>query len=282
MECSFVAAERKNRRQIFSLHSLPQEEIHTLPIESVVRYKIIMIRCSWCKSAGTLLCMAAHRLFIGDLGELGPIDVQRATRDELWEQTSGLTESSAIESLEETAYDMLNHYVFELTDESNGRITLTTAADIATKIIEALLSPISRQIDPMKIGESSRAIKIAHQYGLRLNRESENLKKPEYVGRLVSSYPSHGFVIDRKEAMDIFRRVESPSEDMISICSILGQQAEYSDRAARERPPIIIHISGGEACHEEEDPEEEIPATDEGEEGNSEESSQEDADTKAA
>ena len=27
----------------------------------------------WCKSAGTLICVGAHNLLIGDLGELGPL-----------------------------------------------------------------------------------------------------------------------------------------------------------------------------------------------------------------
>ncbi len=37
----------------------------------------------WCKSAGTLICIGAHNLLIGDLGELGPLDVQLAKPDEL-------------------------------------------------------------------------------------------------------------------------------------------------------------------------------------------------------
>ncbi|WP_250910091.1 SDH family Clp fold serine proteinase [Escherichia coli] len=29
-----------------------------------------------CKSAGTLMAVAAHKLVIGDMGELGPLDIQ--------------------------------------------------------------------------------------------------------------------------------------------------------------------------------------------------------------
>jgi membrane-bound ClpP family serine protease len=36
---------------------------------------VTILVAGWCKSAGTLICIAAHRLLIADTGELGPLDV---------------------------------------------------------------------------------------------------------------------------------------------------------------------------------------------------------------
>jgi hypothetical protein len=35
--------------------------------------RVIVAVAGWCKSAGTLMCIGAHELYIGDLGELGPL-----------------------------------------------------------------------------------------------------------------------------------------------------------------------------------------------------------------
>ena len=56
--------------------------------------KLTIFVPGWCKSAGTLLAVAANELVIGDYGELGPIDVQRTRTDEVWQRTSGLIPAS--------------------------------------------------------------------------------------------------------------------------------------------------------------------------------------------
>ncbi len=50
----------------------------------------------WCKSAGTLLALASKRIYIGDFGELGPLDIQLAKPDEILEHGSGLLILSAL------------------------------------------------------------------------------------------------------------------------------------------------------------------------------------------
>lgn len=198
----------------------------------------------WCKSAGTLLCIAAHALYLGDLGELGPIDAQRAIKDELGGRSSGLTEDAAIESLENAALKTFNKFVIELTKISKGQVTFRTAADTAEKMIGNLLGPIASQIDPTKIGENSRAVSIAHDYGIRLDQGSRNLKNEYSIRILVSTYSSHGFVIDRNEAKQLFKIVEDPTEDMEAIFSILGEMALFP--LEEDEPPTIIYINQGE------------------------------------
>ena len=59
---------------------------------------VTAVVAGWCKSAGTLICIGAHNLVIGDLGEHGPLDVQIAKADDLGGRFSGLAIDSALRS----------------------------------------------------------------------------------------------------------------------------------------------------------------------------------------
>ena len=61
---------------------------------------------------------------------------------------------------------------------------------------------------------------FAFAYGGLLNEKSGNLRD---VGlqKLVSGYPAHAFVIDRKEARTIFISVEKPQGSMLDISKAL-------------------------------------------------------------
>ncbi|WP_305813521.1 hypothetical protein [Photobacterium leiognathi] len=83
---------------------------------------------------------------------------------------------------------------------------------------ESLISPISAQIDPIKLGEQKRALEIATEYARRLNELSDNLISSEALEELIAGYPSHSFVIDRKEAKRLFknvRKTETEEEEFI-------------------------------------------------------------------
>src|SRR5262245_43794482 len=93
-----------------------------------------------------------------------------------------------------------------------ARITTKLAAEMASTLVTGLYSQISAQVDPLRLGEMQRAMEIAMAYGQRLDAYDSNLKR-NALQKLVSSYPSHGFVIDRKEARDLFHKVRAPSDD---------------------------------------------------------------------
>lgn len=196
----------------------------------------------WCKSAGTLLAIGANELIMGDAGEMGPIDVQRAKPDELWESTSGLTEDAAIESLERAGIKMFENFLLEIKQFSGGQITFKTAAESAAALVAGVLSPLYAQIDPFKIGENSRAMKIGHDYGMRLGMASNNLSSRETIEKLTSSYSSHGFVIDREEASQLFKKVSPPCAELSALFDALGDMAFFpnSDTAA---PTIVKFLT---------------------------------------
>ena len=189
--------------------------------------KVTVVVPGWCKSAGTLFVVGAHELVMGDLGEIGPIDVQRAKQDDLFESSSGLTEDAAISTLERATWKMFSDYVLEIKNLSAGKITFKTAAEVASAMVVGVFQPIFAQIDPLKIGENSRAMNIASDYGLRLDLESRNLRSEESIMNLVSGYPSHGFVIDRSEAEALFTRVRPFDKEVEEVCNALGDCALY-------------------------------------------------------
>ena len=184
--------------------------------------------CGWCKSAGTLLAVCGHELIVGDKGELGPVDVQRGRTDDLWESTSGLTETAAVTTLEEISWSLFRKLVTETKDLSRGQITFKTAAEAAAPLVSGMLKPIFAQIDPLKLGENARALRIASEYAHRLNEHAKNLvPRSDSIDSLISGYPDHGFVIDRKEAQSLFQIVKEPCAELCEISTSLGEVATY-------------------------------------------------------
>ena len=177
------------------------------------RYKkVIIYVCGMCKSAGTIIAIGAHEIVMSDSGELGPLDVQRAKKDELFETDSGLSVLAAIEQVEEKAYDLFETCFINLKSRSGGRITLKTATALASELSVGVFSPVMEQIDPLHLGSVSRAMKIGLEYGKRLAAKSRNAKT-DAIESLTHMYPSHGFVIDRDEATTLFFNVRDVQHD---------------------------------------------------------------------
>ncbi len=92
---------------------------------------------------------------------------------------------------------------------SGARLRTKMSAELAAQLTEKCIGPIASKIDPLTLGEHQRAMQIALEYGQRLGKMSGNLDE-EALERLIASYPCHGFVIDRKEAKDLFKKVNRP------------------------------------------------------------------------
>lgn len=177
-----------------------------------------------CKSAGTLIVCGADELIFSDFGELGPLDVQLMKADELT-RTSGLCYSQAIAFLQNQAFTVFEECLMNIKQKSGGSITTKTAAEVGEKIAVGLLSPISGQIDPLRLGEFERAARIAFEYGKRLCDDSNVIHK------LISGYPSHEFVIDFSEAKKLFKNVRKLNDEEMfldsSMLEIVRKPAEF-------------------------------------------------------
>jgi hypothetical protein len=170
------------------------------------KYKTVRLAIAGpCKSAGTLIAIGAHSLSMAETGELGPLDIQLSKPDEIIPNSSGLDIFQALAVTTRQAFEAFEHALIDLIAHSSGSISTKTAAELAGDLAVGLFSPVMAQIDPTRLGEVQRAIKIAQAYGEKLG--TPNLK-PNSLERLVEQYPSHGFVIDFDEAKQLFRNVD--------------------------------------------------------------------------
>lgn len=154
------------------------------------------------------MAIGAHELAIGDQGELGPLDVQVSKHSEILERGSGLDYTQALSVVLEHAQRSFSESLMLM--RARFRFSTKMAGELASQLACGTVEPLYAQIDPNRIGEMQRAIQIAHEYGQRLNNHSKILKDGA-LKKLVAGYPSHSFVIDRKEAKDLFKKVGPPT-----------------------------------------------------------------------
>ena len=215
---------------------------------------ITIVVPGWCKSAGTLMCTGAHRLQIGPLGELGPLDVQLLRTDSLKEVISGLTIDAAVEKLQQEASKTLMTFI-KNAEQSDYRMSLSTAAEIAKTVTIGLFQPVFGKLEPISIGEDIRAYKVAEAYAQRLDEYANNLRRTRHydgLQALLEAYPSHRFIIDHTEASSIFQNVHAVSRDLKDLIELLGLRRWFPlDRKAGEneieylndKERVIEHVS---------------------------------------
>ncbi|MYM90408.1 hypothetical protein GTP91_24950 [Rugamonas sp. FT82W] len=173
---------------------------------------------SYCKSAGTLIAIGAHELAMGDLGELGPLDLQIMKPSELHEMGSVQDVMQALNAVEFHTREAFIKNLLGI--RKHGHLSTKLAGKLAARVTQGIAAPLYSQMDPLRIGEIQRATRIVAEYGKRLNDVCNSLKSGA-LERLASTYPSHHFVIDRKEAEELFSQVHCLTQEELAICQIL-------------------------------------------------------------
>ena len=100
-----------------------------------------------------------------------------------------------------------------------------------------MFSPITNQINPVQLGNVQRTLLVSKEYG-RLLGVSEGILK-----RLLYHYPSHGFIIDRKEASSFIPYTRSINYLEIQIAHIFGaisKQVYGVDCRIEEQSPGVF------------------------------------------
>lgn len=156
-------------------------------------------------------------------------------KDELLDRQSGLTVISGLDFLREKAYSSFEQIFYDLEEKTGGIVTVQTASKIAVEIVTGLISPIAQQIDPLHVGEAARALRVAEQYGSRLAAVAKSIERQSLL-RLLTGYASHGFVIDRREASQIFKNVRDATALETELAESLGSNARRPLASARSRP----------------------------------------------
>jgi hypothetical protein len=176
------------------------------------------------------------------LAELGPIDTQTfVVRDGARRMLSTLDTLRSLEYLREYA---INTYL-DLT-RGIGRlrpeVTFKAASLISTGVAKGLVDALYSPIDPIQVGEVFRALETSREYGRRLLAESYRGRKEEERERLLTTlaegYPSHGFVIDVREAQQLGLAVRptTPQEQPLLDPGVLA--------GASEARALALHLPG--------------------------------------
>ena len=192
-----------------------------------------------CKSAGTLVTLGAHEVAVGPFGELGPLDVQLSQEDELYGLRSGLDTLDSLDVLQKSAFDAFQQYMLDIIERSDGVVSTKTACDIATEMVTGLFRPIAEQIDPTKIAFVERNMRVAQYYGDRVKTNNVRTGAIRYLAR---EYPSHGFIIDWKEALDIFHEVDRLSDIELFVGNLYGELVHQPSYTASRVVNVIKEL----------------------------------------
>lgn len=154
-----------------------------------------------CKSAGTLMSIGFNCIVIGNRGELGPMDIQLANREEILEYNSGLDMIQAMSWLQKHAKNAFKDFLGDMRHKE--RLNTKFASETARQLTQGLFSGLYAHMDPVRLGYVQRTMLITEAYGLRLNERSNILQSEDALHTLVYDYPTHDFVIDRSEAKKV-------------------------------------------------------------------------------
>lgn len=160
----------------------------------------------YAKSAATLLCLGADKIFLDELAQLGPLDTQiyEEKRSGKGEFTSALNPFKTLEQLQRFSLETLDLAVKTIVTRSG--MDLDACLKHGIDFVRGTTGPLFTQLDPEKLGEYSRALAVGSEYGERLLRRFtpwDDEKRAKILEKLVHGYPSHEYIIDYHELKEI-------------------------------------------------------------------------------
>lgn len=193
-------------------------------IKIIRRYseEVRVLVADWAKSAATFFCLACDAVYLGENGELGPLDPQLLDRRGSDRSTSALETFKALEYLRNYSMEVFSAIVTLLVRENN--LDVPYAIDHAKGLASSIVSTLYQQVDPHELGEARRYLAVSEEYTVRAMKRWSYPELPEdeirhIVSRLVWEYPSHGFAIDYEEAQLLgLTRVHVLDPDSDNIC----------------------------------------------------------------
>jgi hypothetical protein len=216
------------------------------------------------KSAATLMCLGADKIYMGEMADLGPIDIQiDDTYEHGSKSFSPLDEFKSMEYLREMSIEGMDYYA-SLMNSQYG-VSIKQGLEASVPLISELMRPIFGQIDPIKMGGYRRAIAIGEEYAKRMLALTGNPKAMQIVQTMVWEYPSHDFAIEFEEAQQLGLPVERlpEAQDQSLTAGILGVGKDHYHgfvptqsrtaissakpvRKSRKAPPARQRVNGSE------------------------------------
>ncbi len=181
------------------------------------------------KSSAALMCLGADNIYMGELADLGPIDIQIDDSYEHGERSfSPLDEFKSMEFLRELSIEWMDYYA-SLMNAQYGTSVKQGLQD-SVPLVTELMRPIFEQIDPIKMGGYRRAIAIGEEYAKRMLALTGNDRADEIIKKLVWDYPSHDFAIDFEETKGLglpVQRLPEEQDQKLSAAILSVERAHY-------------------------------------------------------
>lgn len=180
----------------------------------------------YAKSAGTLICLVADRLYLSDLSELGPLDTQIPEERDGSPVTyiSALNGFKALEQVQLHSLETLNITTQLL---SRSGLKMAEAIHLASEFTGNTSGQLYGRLDPMRIGEYARALDIGERYGVKVLTNYQgwtNEEAKRTVNQLVRGYPHHGYVIDAYELERLKLPHEEIPSNLLAACTALRDE----------------------------------------------------------
>ncbi len=191
------------------------------------------------KSAATVICLGADEIVFGELGELGPVDMQ--TLESVGGDVSfrsALNHAKAVDMVQRYALTAFDTAVRVITQRSG--LTVKEAVSLAAEVSSGFAGPLFSQISPYKLGESSQLLKVSVEYCRRVLVRYHGFTEKdarEAAEALTMAYPHHGFVIDAHELKGIL-----PQDD----CQVAVRDATDDEQVALS---LLAAIEPDSAAH---------------------------------
>lgn len=188
----------------------------------------------YAKSAATLLAIGCDRIFASPSADFGPLDVQIPHPDREDRIVSSLAGANAAEHLATLGVNLMlatGRKVIDFTSLPRGEVikhVLMYSADI--------LKPVLSKLDPQLIHEAAEQLKVTRQYAeillKSLNSPLPDSNAKEISRKLVTQYPTHGYVIDLHELKRLGLAC-SPLADHPDVARILSLHKAFSKSSSR-------------------------------------------------
>ena len=180
---------------------------------------------SYCKSAGTLVCLGASSIIMSEFGELGPLDVQLQRPENNLRNTmqgTGAMSGAEIPNASIYAGKMAIRFFIDFVNSTKDLAGKNAAVEAGKEVTIGLFQGIYQQIDPDFLGVIHRLMSISEDYGTRLSSVGGNVKEGA-IQRLIYHYPDHSSVIDYTEATRLFFSVYRPDPLIQKISFVLNR-----------------------------------------------------------
>lgn len=183
----------------------------------------------YAKSAGTLIAIGAHQLYMSPFAELGPLDTQIRDPRNPTDRVSALDCYQSVDYVRGFGLTTLTRAFRALAQETRTLIPLSQLVHTSADFSIGSIAPILTQVNALDFGGWGRTLRIGERYAKALlSRAGYNESEAKEISyQLVYGYTHHPFPIDMNEASRIGLRPFTMTEELYtSALDIVAGGAE--------------------------------------------------------